>query len=1650
MINDNLNINYNSQFQKTKYLLLIKDLKSSKENNDKIQTIKKYKTKHYINNLNYIYSYLVHIFLIKYILFLLPKKVKLYSPPENYITLKVNKIGEQQIFSDEYNIDEFYPYRIYINSKVKIMKNKKVFVEKKNTIIKLEWINTNSNYANMFSNLLNIESITINNMLNDSLNNISYMFFNCQNLKSFILTGKNNNYQIIDATKMFYNCSSLTSVSFKNIYKTNGINISYIFYNCYKLTYIHFSSEMKVNDMNNMFYNCSSLEFIDLSNFHSVNEVNVSFLFYNCHNLVSFKETNTIFSINDMSYMFYNCSKIDSFNLNNFKIGSSTNMSFLFYNCNNLSNIEWISGMDHSSIPSDMNNMFYNCTSIISINLPFYEGNENINMSRMFYNCNNLTNIEFQNTNPYYPNDMHEMFFNCSSLESLDLRNKIITDNTLDMSYLFFNCTSLNSLQFIFQNKETKNMQGIFQNCKSFTSLDLSNFFTPNVEIMWDMFKDCSQLSSLNLETFDTSKVTDMESMFEGCSSLISLSLDNFETSKVQYMNKMFKDCTNLTSLNFKTINTKSVGTFHQMFYNCQNLEYLNIYSMTENGQSYAEMFSYTSNNFTFCIKEKENIPNIFELLFNKTNTIRDCSNNCYDNTRVNISLKKLCCPYFRYEDNCYNKCPAKTRVKDQINICEDFICPNDNEYYDYEQNNCINNIKGYYINDTEYKTIDKCHEDCSECKTKWTNESTKCTKCKNEKPYIYLGNCYSNCTPGFYQRDKCKCFNTKCEICSEDSLEYNLCETCNEDYYPMENDSTNYNGWINCYNEPENYFLLNDIYKPCFSSCKYCQKEGNYERQFCLSCNDNNSFALIMDESIDSIYNCYPNCTYYYYFDENKKYQCTKENKCPEDYDKLIDGDRRCVKSCSETKKNKYEFRKVCYESCPSELSFNLNESDYFCRITCPFEAPFEMVKEQICVAHCTIMERKDKLCITNYIGNRSNDEVQNKVMASIQDDIIDTFDYKYINENVSIILEEIDNTYEIVTTNKKENPSETKTSYISLGTCETTLKNYYSIDKDEPLYLLKLDAYREGMQNPKVVYLVYYPLNGFKLEQLDLTLCEGDGVSLFFSANISNDEDYYNKNSGYYNDVCYTTTSDDGTDISLIDRQQNFAENNQSLCEEGCEFVKYHYDKDKAECACNVKIETPLVSEIKINKDALYKFVDIKKIANFDVMKCFNLLLDRKGIVKNIGLYIFLPAFIMYFICLIIFYKKEYNLVKMNIDEIIKAKVSLKYILENKDNGKYEVTFYDMIKSKGILSKHLINKSIKNKKNREVNQKNIINSKTEGNENIYNFNGEELKPKQKIIRRIKIKKRIKLKNAPPSKIKKAIKNEKKQFKKEMLKLKESKESSTRKTIMEVIEAKKEIDIENDINMIDKYKYSYKKEELDKIKEILKYNENELNSMNYELALKYDHRSFLSYYFALLKSKHLIITLFDKQDYNSRIIKIFLCFYNFASCYAVNGLFFDDDTMHKIYEDKGNYNFFAQLPQIIYSTIIGYLIDNLFNYLALPKDDIIVIKQEQETELIEKKKNILMKTLNIKFIFFFILTFLFLVLFWYYTSCFCAVYKNTQFHLLKDSLISFATSIGTPFGVCLLTALFRYPALKKKSKSHRVMFELSKFIQFF
>ena len=248
------------------------------------------------------------------------------------------------------------------------------------------------------------------------------------------------------------------------------------------------------------------------------------------------------------------------------------------------------------------------------------------------------------------------------------------------------------------------------------------------------------------------------------------------------------------------------------------------------------------------------------------------------------------------------------------------------------------------------------------------------------------------------------------------------------------------------------------------------------------------------------------------------------------------------------------------------------------------------------------------------------------------------------------------------------------------------------------------------------------------------------------------------------------------------------------------------------------------------------------------------------------------------------------------------------------------------------------------------------------------------------------------------------------------------------------------------------KIKYPYNMDEkqiYEMFLKIIKKTDLELNELSYKQALKFDKRSYCEYYTSLFRMKHLLFFSFwPSFDYNSRIIKIFLFFFNFTVSFIVNALFFNDDTMHKIYEEKGSFDFIYNIPQILYSSLISAFINGLIQTLAVTNSNFISFKQKATKSNVNIKKEETIKVIKIKLVLFFIISLILLVAFWFYLACFCAVYKNTQIHLIKDTFISFGTSMLYPFGIYLFPGIFRLCALNAKEKDKECMFQFSKALQ--
>ena len=453
--------------------------------------------------------------------------------------------------------------------------------------------------------------------------------------------------------KFFANLTKLKTITGLEYLNTEKVtNMSYMFFNCSSLTSLdvtHFNTA-KVTNMNSMFECCSSLTSLDVTYFNTANVTGMNNMFYSCSALTTiYASDNFVTDKVEYSYnMFYDCTSLKGTTLE--YVASKTDHNYA--NC----------GTDGYFTPGCGYAEFDNATGTLTFRYKGVkpEGAYDLNVGitdpgwrthkneikkvvfdasfanarptscyYWFYECKNLANIEgIENLNTEKVTNMELMFANCSTLTSLDV-TKFNTANVTTLMSMFSDCSSLKSLDVTnFDTRNVTNMFYMFNNCSGLTSLDVTKFNTAKVRNMYSMFMNCSGLKSLDVTNFDTGNVISMAYMFYGCSALTSLDLTNFNTAKVMDMCFMFKKCSGLTSLNLTKFNTAEVTDMSQMFNECSALT--TIYASDKFVTTNVEK---GSNMFFNCIKLKGFIE------YNK-NTDKDKDNYKYANYKTGYFCK--------------------------------------------------------------------------------------------------------------------------------------------------------------------------------------------------------------------------------------------------------------------------------------------------------------------------------------------------------------------------------------------------------------------------------------------------------------------------------------------------------------------------------------------------------------------------------------------------------------------------------------------------------------------------------------------------------------------------------------------------------------------------------------------------------------------------------------------------------------------------------------------------------------------------------------------------------------------------------------------------------------------------------------------------
>lgn len=191
-------------------------------------------------------------------------------------------------------------------------------------------------------------------------------------------------------------------------------------------------------------------------------------------------------------------------------------------------------------------------------------------------NASSITSVVFDSS---FANDTTltstaNWFFGMGNLTTITGIDNLKTDNVTSMLGMFQNCESLTSLDLSgFNTSKVESMVNMFYGCKNLTSIDMSHFNTASVTSMASMFYECQHLLSIDLSGFNTSSVTNMSEMFENCSALTTLDVTGFKTEIVTRMDAMFSGCAGLTTLDVSSFNTAQVTEMTRMFGYCTNLK---------------------------------------------------------------------------------------------------------------------------------------------------------------------------------------------------------------------------------------------------------------------------------------------------------------------------------------------------------------------------------------------------------------------------------------------------------------------------------------------------------------------------------------------------------------------------------------------------------------------------------------------------------------------------------------------------------------------------------------------------------------------------------------------------------------------------------------------------------------------------------------------------------------------------------------------------------------------------------------------------------------------------------------------------------------------------------------------------------------------
>ena len=443
-----------------------------------------------------------------------------------------------------------------------------------------------------------------------------------------------------------------------------------------------------------------------------------------------------------------------------------------------------------------------------------------------------------------------------------------------------------------------------------------------------------------------------------------------------------------------------------------------------------------------------------------------------------------------------------------------------------------------------------------------------------------------------------------------------------------------NYGNYTNktfCLKKEENknynrvYFdEINQEFRPCYETCKTCEKPGNKSYQNCITCEP--GYKLKPEGNPKN--NCVVDCPYYTYT-VYEQYKCIEKLPCPNEYKFFVEQKNKCIDDCKRDSIYKYQYNGKCYKKCP----YDLNDLNYLC------------IQEN----ECKLTENAIDINYTEFVN-----QIENLVKLYSNE-------YFYTNFHVTKYQNDV---YDSIVYKNKDCINELSLDFplMDFGSCYEKVQNKYNITKE----LIVAFINKKDDINPTSSYSFFAPITG---DKLNTDICQNETILLkenilsFLHENMSNYQaiislmeqgiNIFNINDKFYTDLCYEYKLETDKDIAFQDRVKLFYPNI-SLCHSGCSQISVDIKNYSVECGCkfndisnkknnNIRESTKSI----LIENVIGEELDFLSYSNIIVVKCASKIIHYFK--YSYGVYIILFLFMINFIFTNVFYMIDLNKIKI-----------------------------------------------------------------------------------------------------------------------------------------------------------------------------------------------------------------------------------------------------------------------------------------------------------------------------------------------------------------------------------------------------------------